>query len=74
MDPGQSTQLLSQDQGFNEGRTDEHKSLPHFSFLLVKAGVDVIPNSYEFVSATACVLLVPSCYVTAHSRRQCPSG
>ena len=32
--------LLSQDQGFYEGRTDEHKSLPHFSFLLFK--VDVV--------------------------------
>ena len=70
MDPGQSTKPLSQDQGFDEGRTDEHKSLPHFSFLLFK--VDVVldfwilriptcrPNSFEFVSATARVLFVPT--------------
>ena len=39
-DPRQSTKLLSQDQGFYEGWTDEHKSLPHFSFLFFK--VDVV--------------------------------
>ena len=32
--PGQSTKLLSQDRGFYEGRTDEHKSLPHPSCCL----------------------------------------
>ena len=40
MDPGQRAKLISQDQGFYEGQTDEHKSLPHFSLLLFK--VDVV--------------------------------
>ena len=31
-----STKLLSQDQGSHGRWTDEHKSLPHFSFLLFK--------------------------------------
>ena len=33
-DPGQSANLLLQSQGSHERWTDEHKSLPHFSFLL----------------------------------------
>ena len=36
----------------------------------------VILNSFEFVSATACVTSFPfsfSIYVTAHCRQQCPS-
>ena len=39
MDPGQSSKPLSQDQGFHEDWSDEHKSLPHFSFLLFKVDV-----------------------------------
>ena len=40
MDPGKNTKQISQDRGFYEGGTDEHRSLPHFSFLLFM--VDVV--------------------------------
>ena len=67
---------------FLRRRTDEHKSLPHFSFLLFK--VDVVLDFWNlripFVVRTHLNLsqqqLVYSSflfYVTAHCRQQCPS-
>ena len=80
-DPGPSTKLLSQDQGFYEGRTGEHKSLPHFSFLLLKVDdvFDIWNLRIPFVVRIHLNLFQQQLeyssflfYVTAHCRQQCP--
>ena len=82
MDPAENKKLLSQEQGFHEGRTDEHKSLPHFSFILFK--FDVVLDFWNLrVPLVVRIHLnlsqpqLVSCsflfYVTAHCRQQCPS-
>ena len=82
MDPGQSTKLLSQDQGFQEGRTDEHKSLPHFPFLLFQFDVvfdiwnlriPLVVQIHLNFHSNSLRLLRSLSYVTAHCRQQCPS-